>query len=176
MLVTVLLLFCAFRDAVKRGATRGHDLLDEEIICRVVVKLCCNTQAGAESVLQEEWYVCTFAPDAPEGGRPTPFRVHAWHIRVIHEACDAVYTGALYSSCGPLIWMPDLPSLPEIWTRGLVVLRGKERMRMNLTFVSGVVPFQHGSVSARHQFHMSWIQKQSTAGGAMAVWCSNLLE
>ena len=40
-------------------------------------------------------------------------------------------------------------------------------MRMFLTFVSGVVPFQHGSVSSTHQFHMSQVQKQTQPQGLL---------
>lgn len=85
------------------------DRHDEETTCHVVVELYCNPHVGAERLLWEEWYGCTFlsVPDAPEGRELTSF-IYVLGLPGLHEACHAGYNWALYSLCAPLIWMPDL--------------------------------------------------------------------
>lgn len=95
----------------------------KKMTCHVVAEQFGNADVWAERVLWDEWYGFTCMPDFPEGRKLTLF-IHVLGISVIHEACDAAHNWALYSLCGPLIWMPGLPQLPEMWTRKMVVHRG----------------------------------------------------
>lgn len=131
---------------------RRDNLRDEDT--QHVTLLFCDIDAGAGSVLWEECYsCCTFPPvaDVPAGRKLTP--------NFIHVPWSTQHPGLLLPTRP--IWMPDLPRPPWMRAREAVTLKKTARRRMFLTFVSGVVPFQHGSASTEHQFHMSPIQKQT---------------
>lgn len=175
--LTRLHLVCAFRDKLKqettwRQAWSARWRNNMSCCCWAVLSHSCRSWEG----LLGRMISCTFlsVPDVPAGRKLTPF-IYVLRLPVINEACELVTTGPLLFMCPFNLnaWPPT--AVRDVDKQNCDAWR-KVWMRIYLTFVSGVVPFQHGSVSSHTSISHELHTKANTAGGAKAVWFSDLLE